>query len=336
MMRFNKIRKLKLFPKIFLYTFSVMVFVIVIAHIMILMFAPRMVSSLNNFSVNGFLIENEINTGGFISEAILRSLPTSLALCLIIAFICSLLFSKVISNPIKKISATTEEMANLNQTLTCPIYSQDEIGILAKNINSLYKNLMSTICNLEEEKNKSSEAEKLKIDFLRSASHELKTPVTALNAILENMILGVGKYKNKDIYLIECKNISNKLSYMIKDILDTSRLDFMSESQIKERFDLAEMLHKICEPYSLIAKMNDIDFQIQIQGACNLNLSKKYLEKILSNLLFNAVSYTKAEHHILVILQKDKIMIENECTPIPKEMIPRLFEPFYRPDFARD
>ena len=60
------------------------------------------------------------------------------------------------------------------------------------------------------------------------------------------------------------------------------------------------------------------------------------MEKILSNLLSNAVSYTKPGHKVSVVLYSDRVVIENECTPIPKETISRLFEPFYRPDFARD
>ena len=43
------------------------------------------------------------------------------------------------------------------------------------------------------------------MDFLRSASHELKTPLMSMHIMLENMILGVGKYKNHDIYLEKCK-----------------------------------------------------------------------------------------------------------------------------------
>lgn len=224
-------KKLKLFPKIFLYTFSVMLFIIMIAHIMIYTFAPQMLSSINSISENGIMIENALNTERFVSEAILRAFPFSFILSIIIAFICSFLFSRVITTPIKEISDTTEKMARLKKEVSCPVYSFDEIGVLATNVNTLYKNLITTINNLEDEKIKSNEAEQLKVDFLRSASHELKTPVTALNAILENMILGVGKYKNKDVYLLECKEIADRLSHMIKEILDTSRLDFLAESE---------------------------------------------------------------------------------------------------------
>ena len=96
-------------------------------------------------------------------------------------------------------------MAQIQRGVFCNSNSKDEIGILADNINYLYQSLLSTIENLEIEKQRVSESEKLKVDFLRAASHELKTPVTALNATLENMILGIGKYKDYDSLLPECK-----------------------------------------------------------------------------------------------------------------------------------
>ena len=62
-------KKLKLFPKIFLYTFSVMLFIIIIAHIMIYTFAPQMLSSINSISENGIMIENALNTERFIFKS---------------------------------------------------------------------------------------------------------------------------------------------------------------------------------------------------------------------------------------------------------------------------
>ena len=68
------------------------------------------------------------------------------------------------------------------------------------------------------------------------------------------MILGIGKYKDRDRCLLECKEITGQPSFMIKEILDTSRLDFTHEKQDAETFDLSERLPAICEPYQLIAK----------------------------------------------------------------------------------
>ena len=112
--------------------------------------------------------------------------------------------------------------------------------------------------------------------------------------------------------------------------------DFTQEKQDAETFDLSECLPAICEPYQLIAKAKGLDFSFSIQGKCPVHTSKKGLEKILSNLLSNAVSYTKPGHKISVVLTERQIKIENECTPIPPEKLAYVFEPFYRPDFARD
>ncbi len=89
-------------------------------------------------------------------------------------------------------------MAKMEKNAACDIILKNEIGVLADNINYLYQSLLLAIYNLEIEKQNVRESEKSKIEFLQAASHELKTPVTALNATLENMILGTGKYKDYD------------------------------------------------------------------------------------------------------------------------------------------
>lgn len=328
-------KKLKLFPKIFIYTFLVMLVVTLAAHLFLYIFAPQMQINTSRFLENGVMMESSLNTGWIIQNAIFKALPVSLTCSAIVSLICSLLFSRAMTVPIKQISKTTEQMEQLDKNAKCPVDSTDEIGVLADNVNSLYASLLSTIENLEEEKKKVSEAEQSKIDFLRAASHELKTPVTALHAILENMLLGIGKYKDRDTYLLECKEIAQQLSSMIQEVLETSRLDF-TETVQAETFDLSDTLPTLCEPYSLIAKTNQINFSVDVREDCPLCLPKRNLEKILSNLLSNAVSYTKPGHKVSVILYSDRVLIENECTPIPKETISRLFEPFYRPDFARD
>lgn len=329
-------KKLKLFPKIFLYTFLVMLLVTLASHLFLYMFAPQMQINASRFLENGVMMETTLNTEWIIQDAIFKALPISLACSVLVSLVCSLIFSRAMAVPIKQISITTEQMEQLDKTARCPVNSSDEIGVLACNVNSLYASLLSTIENLEEEKKKVGEAEQSKIDFLRAASHELKTPVTALHAILENMLLGIGKYKDRDTYLVQCKEIAEQLSSMIQEVLEASRLDFTQDVQISEPFDLSDTLPTLCEPYKLIAKANQIDFSVEIHEGCPLDLPKRNLEKILANLLSNAVSYTKPGSKVSVVLYADRIMIENECTPIPQEALSHLFEPFYRPDFARN
>ena len=68
-------------------------------------------------------------------------------------------------------------------------------------------------------------------------------------------------------------------------------------------------------------RQKKFDFTFSIQGKCPVHTSKKSLEKILSNLLSNAVAYTKPGCKITVILNARQIKIENECTPIPPEKL---------------
>lgn len=77
--------------------------------------------------------------------------------------------------------------------------TQDEMGMLADSVSSLYQTLLSTIQTLGQVTKKVEATDIQNTNFLRAASHELKTPVTAGSAMLENMILNVGKYKDRSI-----------------------------------------------------------------------------------------------------------------------------------------
>ena len=326
-------KRIKLFPKTFLYTLALMVFIIVIAHILMYLLAPQMgmvITTADNVEEE---ITVSIREDEVIIQAIQKALPFSLICCMVISVICSLLFSKAIVGPIKSISASTERMMKLDRAAVCPIHTKDEIGSLAQNVNDLYSNLLSTIEHLEQEKDRVSEMERAKVDFLRAASHELKTPVTALNATLENMILGVGKYQNYTTYLPECKEMVERLSEMIHEILETSKLNMTIEPP--KVVDIADLLANLCEPYQLIAAAHQIPFSLDLPDQFTVKIPVGPFSKAVSNVLANAVAYTRAGKTVSVYIDGRRLVIENECDPIPDAEIRRLFEPFYRPDFSR-
>ena len=117
----------------------------------------------------------------------------------------------------------TARMKELDPWVVCHVGTQDEIGILSENVNALYQSLLTTIDNLQEENARVSDAEAAKVDFLRAASHELKTPVTALGGMLDNMIMGIGRYRDWETYLPVCRDMVNKFGVMIQEILDASK-----------------------------------------------------------------------------------------------------------------
>lgn len=326
-------KRLKLFPKTFFYTLGLMLFVVVIAHILIYLLAPHMQLELSSTQSSPDHIIVSVNESKIVIQSIQKALPISLLCCLFISIVYSLLFSKAIADPIKRISRSTERMMKLDRAANCSIHTNDEIGVLAQNVDKLYSDLLTTIEHLEQEKETVRDMEHSKADFLRAASHELKTPVTALNATLENMILKVGKYSDYDQYLPKCKEIVESLSRMIYEILETSKLN---TSETPQTVNISDVLEELCEPYQMIAAAHQISFSVDIDSQFSLNIPVGRFKKAVSNIIANAVQYTEAGKRVCVYTEERSIIIENECEVISKEEITRLFEPFYRSEFSRD
>lgn len=255
--------------------------------------------------------------------AVLMILPFTAALCVVISVLFALTYSKMFTRPIKQISAATEQMQNLKPDVRCKTDTQDEIGMLAENVNNLYQSLLSALAQ--------------QTNFLRAASHELKTPVTAVSAMLENMILNVGKYKykDKDTYLAKCKELTDRLALMIKEILDASKAEFAGKQECTD-FAISDAIRTVIEPYQIIAKAKGLTMNVKLDETGTVCLPRGMIEKAISNILANAVSYTKPNGIITVSCNGQKLMVENECTPIPPEHLAHIFEPFYRPDYGRD
>ena len=332
-------KKLKIFPKTFLYSLAIMLLIVGVAHLILYLLLPQMVIDFVPSETTGnvsLTIAGSYEPAGLMKSAMLRALPLSVICCVFLSVLCAYFFSKGTTSSIRQLSKAVKKMSELDKSAQCRISSQDELGELANDVNQLYHRLLCMIENLELEKEKTSENERAKIDFLRSASHELKTPVTALNAMLENMILGVGRYQDYDACLPECKAITERLSEMIHEILETSKLSVSTKNAALTEINVSELLVSLCEPYQLIAATHGVQFRLKIDDAVSVELPIHEFSKALSNILGNAVGYTPNGKCVSVYLRDHMIVVENECTPISKEELPHLFEPFYRPDFSRN
>ncbi len=266
-------------------------------------------------------------------NVIISLLPASILLCVVVAVAFSLLYARAITGPIKAISRETRRMTALERDARCRVRPGDEIGDLSANVNGLYENLLRTIESLENEVQKTGAAEQAKADFLRAASHELKTPVTAVSVILDNMILGVGKYKNREEWLPKCKELVDRLAEMLRDILDASRIGDSAEESVTE--SIADIAGGVLEPYAIIARAKGLELYADWSAAFTVTAPPKLLGKALSNVFSNAVQYARPKGKLSVYCRRRSLYVENECEQIPAKLLPRLFEPFFRPDEAR-
>lgn len=266
-------------------------------------------------------------------NVIVSLLPISVLMCVVAAIVFSLLYARAITRPIKAISKEARHMTLLKRDARCRTSLKDEIGELAANVNGLYENLLSTIDSLETELKKVSDAERAKTDFLRAASHELKTPATAVSVIMDNMILGVGKYKNHDEWLPKCKELVDRLSNKLHEILEASHLDEIPEPSVTENVET--LCSEILEPFLMIARAKGLVLYTDWSAAFPVTAPPEMLGKALSNIFSNAVQYTPPGGKFSVYCKERSLIVENECAPIPEAQLKRLYEPFYRPDVSR-
>lgn len=330
-------KRLKLFPKIFLYTLSLMLMITLLASGIIYLLAPIMVNEVATVveDIPGIApVSTPRNEE--VTRVILGSLPYTIVICIFVSLICAFFLSRAFTKPIHRILDATIHMMELEKGVVCNVQSSDEIGELSNSINVLYQKLLFTIERLKEEKERVREAEKQKVDFLRVASHELKTPVTTLNVMLENMILEIGKYKDYGTFLPLCKEQTEQLGRMISEILDTSKLNANISDETPQKIDIIPYLTELCSQYEMIAQTNGQHFVLTLPQHLMVCIPPKMFSKALSNIFSNALAYTDVDCKISVYINERTLVIENECSPIREEHLKHIFEPFYRPDYARN
>lgn len=235
-------------------------------------------------------------------------LPYSLSISLLLSAVVSLIYSRSIKNNIDEIKCVTDQMIQLDRNACLVHTSDDEVGELKEQINELYFTLLKSIDDIELKNKEIIELEKLKYDFLKGASHELKTPLASLKIILENMIYNVGKYKNRDVYLEQCVDIVDGLSSNISQILSIYSIDHLKNDE--EDVIIQEVLKEVLDKYELLAQQKNILVNNKI-GSEHIYIGRNAFNVILSNLISNAVKYTNNCGIIDIGMDKDCFYIKN-------------------------
>lgn len=237
-----------------------------------------------------------------------KFLPYSLSASILFSAIVSLIYARMIKNNVQEIKNVTDKMMELNRKVRLNVDSKDEIGKLKEQINSLYSTLLKSIDDVEIKNSEILKLEKLKYDFLKGSSHELKTPLASLKIILENMKYKIGKYKDRDHYIDECIEIADELSQNISQILTVSSLENLKDDE--EEVKVSEILDGVLNKYELMANQKHIGINNNISEE-KIYIGRSALRIILSNLISNAVKYSDEYGSINIGSEKGYIYIEN-------------------------
>ncbi|MEZ7638848.1 HAMP domain-containing sensor histidine kinase [Streptococcus parasanguinis] len=237
-------------------------------------------------------------------------LPYSLLASFVLSLLASYLYARLISAPILEIKQMTKRMKRLDRTASLPIHSQDEIGVLKQQINDLYHHLLEVIDNLEQQKQENLKLEQMKVEFLRGASHELKTPLASLKIILENMRDKIGRYKDRDRYLSVSLDIVDEMNQIVLEILSLSSVQELAGD--KEWIQLDQALEQILDQYKVLAQSRALTIDNQIP-AKPIYMDPAILKLVLSNVISNAVKHSDTGGEIQLRLEGEgtHLAVEN-------------------------
>ena len=245
-------------------------------------------------------------------------LPYTLLASFVLSLIASYLYARMISAPILEIKRMTKRMKRLDRTASLPIDSQDEIGVLKQHINDLYHHLLEVIDNLEKQKQENLKLEQMKVEFLRGASHELKTPLASLKIILENMRDKIGRYKDRDRYLLVSLDIVDEMNQIVLEILSLSSVQELGGD--KEWIQLDDVVNRILTQNQVLVENRSLSIDNYLP-ATSIFMNLPILKLVLSNIISNAVKHSDKGGVIRIGLENEGTDFVIENTSVSKENI---------------
>ena len=245
-------------------------------------------------------------------------LPYTLLASFVLSLIASYLYARMISAPILEIKRMTKRMKRLDRTASLPIHSQDEIGVLKQHINDLYHHLLEVIDNLEKQKQENLKLEQMKVEFLRGASHELKTPLASLKIILENMRDNIGRYKDRDRYLSVSLDIVDEMNQIVLEILSLSSIQELGGE--KEWIQLDDVVNRILTQNQVLVETRSLSIENYLP-ITSIFMNLPILKLVLSNIISNAVKHSDKGGVIRIALENEGTDFVIENTSVSKENI---------------
>lgn len=243
-------------------------------------------------------------------------LPYTLLASFVLSLIASYLYARMISAPILEIKRMTKRMKRLDRTASLPIDSQDEIGVLKQHINDLYHHLLEVIDNLEQQKQENLKLEQMKVEFLRGASHELKTPLASLKIILENMRDNIGRYKDRDRYLSVSLDIVDEMNQIVLEILSLSSVQELGDD--KEWIQLDDVVNRILTQNQVLVETRSLSIDNYLP-ATSIFMNLAILKLVLSNIISNAVKHSDEGGVVRIGLENGGSDFVIENTIVSKE-----------------
>lgn len=276
-------------------------------------------------------------------DSIVLFFPFAIIAIIVIAFTISSFYAILISKPLIKINKVAKKMAKLDFDNVIEINGEDEIGELSNSLNLMNKNLKESFKKLEkmnsqltEEIEMERKLEKERREFVATISHELKSPITIINGQLEGMIYNIGKYKDRDKYLKESYEVTQKMSELVQEILHLSERE---NGEFKYNFtnvNISKVTNSVIRELKYFIDEKNLELKTYIDEDVFVNSDEKLIKKAITNIVKNAITHSPLKEKIIIKLTDSELSVENTGITIPKDQLGEIFNAFYRVDKSRN
>ncbi|MFB0536495.1 MAG: ATP-binding protein [Anaerolineae bacterium] len=245
------------------------------------------------------------------------------------AVIVGLLVSRGLAAPVRQLTEVAGQMSGGDLSIRAPVRGRDEIGQLARQFNQMAERLEASFAELATERDALRR-------FIADASHELRTPITALKNF-NDLLQGAAAedLAARAEFLAESQVQLDRLEWITRNLLDLSRLDAGLVTLDLADHDVGELIEAAASAFKALAQEKGIALSIQPPTpSLKLHCDRAWIELALSNLLDNALKFTPAGEQVEIGAERReeavRLWVRDSGPGIDPADQPHIFERFYR------
>ena len=229
---------------------------------------------------------------------------------------------------IKDIIKCIEQINKKNYEIQIDSISEDELSILK---NEIYK---TTIMLKEAAENSSKDKLNLK-KSLEDISHQLKTPLTSILVMLDNIIEDSNmEEKIRNDFIVDIKRNVLNINFLVQSLLKLSKFDANTVHFVKQENDLKTIIEESIKNVSTLCDLRNINIKLNIKENSKIICDDKWQIEALTNIIKNAIEHSKNNSNIIINIENNNVysMIEviDFGEGIAKKDITHIFERFYK------